>query len=158
MKFRDARAGDRAQPADPAELREAAIRLLARREHSHLELSRKLRQRGWPDPALERVLSELADQGLQSDERFAESFVRMRSQKAYGPIRIRAELGERGIDRGLIDRALREAEVDWLVLASDWYERRYRGRPVENLKEKSRRQQALARRGFDHSVVREVLD
>lgn len=157
MNRRSERAEDRTQPVNPAELREAALRLLARREHSHFELSRKLCQRGWPEPELEQVLGELADQGLLSDERFAESFVRMRSDKAYGPIRIRAELGERGIDRGLVDRALREAEVNWLALASGWYERRYRGQPAEDFKEKSRRQQALARRGFPHELIRELV-
>ncbi|MEN1729376.1 MAG: regulatory protein RecX [Pseudomonadota bacterium] len=145
------------QPVKLADLRDAALRLLARREHSYLELSRKLRQRGWPEPELEQVLDELAEQGLQSDDRFAESFVRMRSQKAYGPIRIRAELGERGIDRSQIERALREAEVDWLELASGWYERRYLERPVDDLKEKARRQQALARRGFSHEVIRALF-
>jgi regulatory protein len=145
------------QPVNLADLRDSALRLLARREHSRLELTRKLRQRGWPEPELDAVIDELAEQGLQSDERFAEGFVRMRSQKAYGPIRIRAELGERGLDRGLIDRALRQAEADWLVLASDWYERRYRGQAVEDLKDKSRRQQALARRGFPGEVIRELF-
>jgi regulatory protein len=123
-----------------------------------MELGRKLSQRGWPRSEVEQVVSALADAGLQSDERFAESFVRMRSGKAYGPVRIRAEMGERGIDKGLIDRALREAEVDWLASASDWYDRRYRGQPIEDLKDKARRQQALLRRGLAHSTVRELLD
>lgn len=148
---------DQSAPIKLADLREAAIRLLARREHSCLELARKLRQRGWPGPEIDRVLGDLADRGLQSDERFAEGFVRMRSQKAYGPVRIRAELGERGIDRSLIDRMLREADVDWLGLASAWYERRYHGQAADDLKEKSRRQQALARRGFGHEIIRELL-
>jgi regulatory protein len=140
-----------------ADLREAAIRLLARREHGWRELRRKLCQRGWPEAETECVLNDLADQGLQSDERFAESFTRTRAQKAYGPVRIRAELGQRGLDRTLIDRALRETDADWLALAAEWYERRYRGEPPADLKEKSRRQQALARRGFDHEVVRQLL-
>jgi len=148
----------KAQPIKRSDLRDAALRLLARREHSYKELCRKLKQRGWPEPELESVLSDLAEQGLQSDERFAESFVRSRAQKAYGPKRIRAELGQRGIDRAQVDRALRETDADWLELASGWYERRYRGAPPADMKEKSRRQQALARRGFDHSIVRELLD
>jgi len=145
-------------PIKLSDLRDAALRLLARREHSYKELSQKLKQRGWPEPELENVLSDLADQGLQSDERFVETFVRNRAQKAYGPVRIRAELGQRGIDRAQVDRALRETDADWLELASGWYERRYRGDPPADMKDKSRRQQALARRGFDHSIVRELID
>jgi regulatory protein len=141
---------------NPADLREAALRLLARREHSFMELTRKLTQRGWPKEAVETVLSELAEAGLQSDTRYAESYARARAGKAYGPIRIRAELGERGIDRGLIEHALRELEADWFAIAAGWYERRYGSEPAADIKERSRRQQALARRGFDHAIVREL--
>ena len=140
-----------------ADLREAALRLLARREHSHVELVHKLARRGWPEDEAESVVAELADENLQSDQRFAESYVRSRVAKHYGPVRIRAELGERGIDRALAERALREQEVDWFAVAADWYERRYGTQPAEDLKEKSRRQQALARRGFAHEHVRELV-
>ncbi len=141
-----------------ADLREAALRLLARREHSFLELQGKLRRKGWPEHEIPVVVQELADAGLQSDERFAESFTRSRAEKAYGPLRIRAELAERGIDRGLIERAMAELQVDWLAVAAKWYGRRYDSDSPSDLKEKSRRQQALARRGFDHSVIRELTD
>lgn len=144
--------------ASCAEVEEVAVRLLARREHSFVELTRKLGRRGWPAGLVERVLSDLADRGLQSDQRYAESFARSRVAKAYGPMRIRAELAERGIDRVLIDQTLRELEVDWFASAASWYERRYGNEPPEDFKEKSRRQQALARRGFDHQVIRELVD
>jgi len=141
--------------ADP---REAALRLLARREHSFSELKRKLKRKGWPASDVEAVVQDLADAGLQSDSRFAESYARSRAEKAYGPLRIRAELSERGIDRALVERALAELQIDWLAQAAKWYGRRFGdGRPDE-LKEKSRRQQALARRGFDQSVIREITD
>jgi regulatory protein len=141
-----------------ADLREAALRLLARREHSHAELVHKLTRRGWPESGVESVVVELADENLQSDERFAESYVRSRVAKHYGPVRIRAELGERGIDRALAERAVREQGVDWFAVAADWYERRYGTQPAENLKEKSRRQQALVRRGFVSEHIRELLN
>lgn len=144
--------------ANPAEIREAALRLLARREHSRLELSRKLKQRGWVDCDVELVIDELADENLQSEERFAESFVRQRVARAYGPMRIRAELSERGLDRAEIARALEAESPDWFAIAADWYEKRYGPEPPADLKEKSRRQQALARRGFAHEHIRELFD
>lgn len=144
--------------ANPAEIREAALRLLARREHSRLELSRKLKQRGWADCDVELVIDELADENLQSEERFAESFVRQRVARAYGPMRIRAELSERGLDRAEITRALESESPDWFAIAADWYEKRYGPEPPADLKEKSRRQQALARRGFAHEHIRELFD
>ncbi|RFF32886.1 regulatory protein RecX [Wenzhouxiangella sediminis] len=144
--------------ANPAEIREAALRLLARREHSRLELSRKLKQRGWADCDVEVVIDELADENLQSEARFAESFVRQRVARAYGPMRIRAELSERGLDRAEITRALETESPDWFAIAADWYEKRYGPEPPADLKEKSRRQQALARRGFAHEHIRELFD
>ncbi len=144
--------------ANPAEIREAAIRLLARREHSRFELARKLTRRGWSGPAVEQVIDELADENLQSDERYAESYVRQRVAKAYGPVRIRAELSERGIDRHQAARALEAESPDWFAIAANWYERRYGPEPPVDLKEKSRRQQALARRGFAHEHIRELFE
>jgi regulatory protein len=144
--------------ADPAEIREAALRLLARREHSRLELARKLSRRGWEAGAVDAEIDRLAAADLQSDERFAESFVRQRVAKAYGPVRIRAELAQRGIDRAEASRALSAEDPDWFAVAADWYQRRYGVEPPCDLKEKSRRQQALARRGFEHEHIRELFD
>jgi len=143
---------------NPAELREAALRLLARREHSRLELAGKLARRGWPEAAVDGLIDELAEENLQSDERFAESYVRQRVGKAYGPVRIRAELSERGIDRSQARWALEAESPDWFAIAADWYEKRYGPEPPADFKEKSRRQQALARRGFAHEHIRELLD
>lgn len=141
-----------------ADAKHSAIRLLAAREHSRLELVRKLTQRGWLRDEVESVVDALALQGLQSDRRFAESFVRSRAQKAQGPVRIRAELSERGLGRSEIERALQADTFDWLAIASRWYERRYGSDPVADHKERSRRQQALARRGFTSDVVRELVN
>jgi len=149
---------ERSAEFNPADLRDAALRLLARREHGHRELVQKLVRKGWPEAEVAEAIDALDEQGLQSDDRYAEGYVRSRAGRAYGPVRIRAELSERGIDRGLVEKALREAGIDWLARAAVWYERRYGESPPEDLKEKSRRQQALARRGFDHSIIRELLD
>lgn len=150
-------ATDRSQ-SGRADLREAALRLLARREHAFVELYNKLKRKGWSATETAEVVQELADAGLQSDERFAESFARSRAEKAYGPLRIRAELTERGVDRGLVARALADLDVDWLAQAAKWYGRRFGEQRPQDVREKSRRQQALARRGFDASVIREITD
>ncbi|MDZ7789426.1 MAG: regulatory protein RecX [Xanthomonadales bacterium] len=146
------------ESVSPAEIREAALRLLARREHSRLELTGKLIRRGWAEADVDPVVDELAAENLQSDERFAEGYVRQRAAKAYGPMRIRGELSERGIDRNQAARAMEAESPDWLAIAAAWYERRYGSEPPSDLKEKSRRQQALARRGFAHEHIRELFE
>ena len=57
------------------ELRSRAIKLLARREHSRVELARKLGRYGSEDD-IQTVLANLQTCGLLSDARYAEAYVR----------------------------------------------------------------------------------
>lgn len=60
------------------ELREHTIALLARREHSQLELKQKLLNKGYKLSEVETLIISLAVEGLQSDERYTEIYVRQR--------------------------------------------------------------------------------
>lgn len=140
--------------------RDDAIRLLARREYSRVELERRLAAKGHAADSVDEALTGLAGEGLQSDARFAEVFVRSRIARGQGPIRIRAELGERGIDRGLARAAVNDAqlagEADWFSLACDTLARRFPG-PGDSPRERARRERFLAGRGFDFEQVRHAL-
>lgn len=142
-----------------AEVREAAVRLLARREHSASELVSKLTRKGWPAALVDEVVAELAGSGLQSDSRFAESFARQRAERHYGPRRIEAELNQRGVSRPLVRDAIEALEIDFFETARDFYLRRYAqpGEPLE-YRERVRRAQAMARRGFDPEHYRDLVD
>ena len=141
-----------------AEVREAAVRLLARREHSGLELRTKLVGKGWPEDLVDSAIDELADAGLQSDERFAESFARQRAERSYGPRRIRAELTQRGIDSADAARAIEALDVDFSELAAEFYRRKY-GDDESGLSfsERAKRSQALYRRGFEPEHIRALV-
>lgn len=143
---------------EQAALREAAVRLLARREHARRELADKLTRRGWPRDRVETVLDQLSAEGLQSDARFAESFTRQRAGRCYGPLRIRSELENRGIDRQLIARTLGDIDADWPAIAHQWYRKHYRGRAPDSFAEKARRMQTLARRGFASEHFRDLFE
>ena len=150
-----------AEPAaDPdAETREAAVRLLARREHSKLELRRKLAARGFDAGRIDRVLDRLADDGLLSEQRFAESFARQRAERGYGPVRIAAELRERGIDSGDAEQALEALEVDFGARAREVYLRKYGDAPGAALdyRERARRFQSMRRRGFEPEHILDLI-
>lgn len=137
-----------------------AIRLLARREYSQAELWQRLGARGHSAQEIEACLASLAEQDLQSDSRFAESFVRSRVFRGQGPRRIRADLGQRGIDKALISEALHAAEVqgdvDWFVLAAKVLARRFSG-PGDIPRERARRERFLAGRGFDFDQLRYAM-
>ncbi|MCW9059052.1 MAG: recombination regulator RecX [Gammaproteobacteria bacterium] len=141
----------------PADIRARALGLLARREHSRLELARKLRQRGMAGADLEQVLDELAAARLLSDTRFAEEYARSRASRGYGPLRIRAELRERGIDDAGIQAALAELGEDWCQQARAARQRRFGAESPADLKERARQSRFLQQRGFSPEQIRQAL-
>jgi regulatory protein len=133
---------------DPADIRLAAMNLLARREHSVWELRRKLRVRFPDDALLDEQLSRLTEQNLQSDMRFAESYIRQRTERGYGPVRLREELRERGVSRTDIARLMAEVEIDWRAHAMQVMQNKYGGLPPRDIKEEARRARFMQHRGF----------
>jgi len=141
-----------------AEAREAALRLLARREHSAVELKTKLVGKGWPEDLIDQVIPALGEAGLQSDHRFAEAFARQRAGRCYGPRRIHAELAQRGIDSGLAVKAVESLEIDFAELAADFYQKKYGSQgDTLDFRERAKRSQALYRRGFDYEHLRGLI-
>ena len=140
-----------------AVVRDAAVRLLARREHSRLELARKLGSRGHPKDLIEEVVGGLADDGLQSDDRFAEAFVRSALGRGQGPLKIRAGLTERGVDSDIAsDYFDLDANV-WCEYATSALRKRFGPAQAKNRADWARRARFLAGRGFTSDVVAKVL-
>ena len=139
-----------------ATIEDDAIRLLARREYSRFELSSRLAAKGHDAGEVQTCLDDLAARGLQSDTRFAESFLRSRLQRGQGTLKLRSELQRRGIDRELIGNTLANAEVDWFALACNTLARRFDS-PGDTPRERARRERFLAGRGFDFEQVRHAL-
>ena len=106
--------------------RDAALKLLVRREHSGYELRCKLLQRGHDMSVIKKTLATLSDEGWQSDWRFAECYVQHRSKLGYGPLRIQRELLTKGVAINLIERLLREGEWLWQDIARSVYQKQSR--------------------------------
>ena len=106
---------------------------------------------------MEALLEDLAAAGLQSDERFTEVYVGQRMAADYGPLRIRAELRERGIDDALIDRFLPEDPDLWRGRLRDLVRRRLGDGPPPDRRELGRRARFLERRGFPAGWIRREL-
>lgn len=140
------------------QVREAALRLLARREHSRLELSWKLEARALPRELIELALDRLERERLLSDERFTEVYMRSRSERGYGPLRIRAELQERGIAESLIDAALAGAETDWRAQARAVCQRHFGTNAPRSWNERAKRGRYLMQRGFSSEQIRYAMD
>jgi regulatory protein len=149
-----------ADPDDvnPADVRFAAMNLLARREHSIKELRRKLSRRFHDNEIIEHELQRLSNENLQCDRRFAESFARQGVSKGHGPARVRQDLRQRGISDVEGEAAIAVCEVDWRVLAEEVFRKKFGEQPAKSLKEKSRRARFMQYRGFHQNHYQHLLD
>ncbi|WP_419835032.1 regulatory protein RecX [Endozoicomonas atrinae] len=138
------------------DVRRAAMDLLARREHGFTELARKLSGR-FPRELVIEALTRLREERLQSDDRFVESYVYSRQQRGYGPVRIKSELLQKGVDSELIGQYLLEQDDHWDELAKEVKERKFGASAPRDNKERARQTRFLAQRGFSMSQIYPAL-
>ncbi|HEX7047529.1 MAG TPA: regulatory protein RecX [Gammaproteobacteria bacterium] len=134
-----------------------ALGLLARREHSFLELSRKLTQRDIPDDIIQSTLESLQAEKLLSEERFVEQFVRSRIERGDGPMKIRSELAQRGIDSARAEQEIDQQDPDWPALAEAQRRKRFGVEIPAEFTERARQARFLQGRGFGMSEIQRAL-
>ena len=144
--------------APRAEIRLRAVKLLADREHSRLELGRKLRARAYAAEDVEQVLDALESEGLQSEERFVDVYVGERLRKGFGPSRIRLELRERGVDDACIGERLDLDDSRCLALMEVADVKRFGVESRKDPKTLAKRARFLEYRGFPTHLVARFLD
>jgi regulatory protein len=138
-------------------LRGRALAMLARREHSRGEIQKRLLAAGADEPAVECVLDELQARRLQSDDRFAEVFIRSKAERGYGPLFIGRELKDRGLSQEAIQAALEASGYDWDVQAVALRLRRFGSSRIGDTREKLRQYRFLQYRGFSSSQIARAL-
>ncbi len=140
------------------ELWNQALRLLARREHSILELRQKLQKKGFDRELIDPLLKRLVEEDWLNERRFSESFTRSRVERGLGPYRIRRELQERGVAVHEIEQAMAPFEGGWVERAIAVREKKFGMEPVEDFREQARQQRFLQYRGFTHEQVRTAVE
>ncbi len=136
-------------------LKARAIDILSRREHSRLELQRKLAPHASDPDELEPLLDELERQKWLSTERFAQSLVHRRAA-SRGTQRIVQELRQHGVadeDVAQLSQQLQDTESD---RAREVWERKF-GQQATTQKDYARQYRFLASRGFSNDSVRRLL-
>lgn len=136
-------------------LKTRALGYLARREHSRLELEKKLAPHAQTPAELSAVLDALEQHDFLSAERMVEQVVHVRRKK-FGSQRIAYELREKGIAEDLIAAALPELKETELDAAREVWRKRFAAPPAD-AKERGRQMRFLLGRGFAPGVIREVL-
>ncbi|MFM7507184.1 MAG: regulatory protein RecX, partial [Rubrivivax sp.] len=166
------------RPADgptPAALRSRALRWLAQRDHSRMELERKLLtharalarlaeaasgpEAAFPDSLLRdriaAVIDGLALAGLMNEPRMAESLLAAKAPR-FGERRLRQVMQQRGLEPALVDAAVQQARGSELERAQALWQRRF-GSPGATPAERARQMRFLAGRGFGGDVIRRVV-
>ena len=142
-------------PRGGLSLKARALRVLSQREHSRLELLRKLGPYAESAEQLESVVRELEQAGWLSEQRFAESVAHRRAGR-FGLRRIEQELAAHRVDDAVaapVLQALRLSERDRALAA--WC-KRFGALPVDAA-DRARQQRFLAQRGFAAEAVAWVL-
>ena len=140
---------------DPGDLRERALRLLARREHSRAELTRKLETAGFAHEDISLVLDAFEAKNWLSDQRFAESYVADHRARA-GSIKLAYDLRQRGVSNNIIESVLGDSQESELDRARDVWRKKF-GTLPSNATEKARQSRFMQSRGFSTGVIRQTL-
>jgi len=140
---------------EPSDLRERALGYLARREHSRLELTRKLELAGFSTGDIAPLLDEFEEKKWLSDQRFAESYVADHRTKA-GSIKLAYALGQRGVSDSIISEVLSENRDSELERAREVRRKKF-GAPPADAREKAKQMRFLQGRGFSSAVIRQTL-
>ncbi len=139
-----------------------AVYLLSMREHSVQELKNKLSLKADNPDTVFAVMDYLTQNDYVSDLRFAEAFVRFRSNKGQGPIKIKAELRAKGVGIQVVDEYLDVGAAMWFDNALVQHDKKFGDEPVKDYSAWSKRARFLQSRGFtmDHiqSVVPQITD
>jgi len=129
----------------------AALKMLMRREHSQLELLKKLQLKGFDDSIINSSISLLAEQNYQSDERFSEAFILMRYNQGKGPLKIVFELKGRGINKFNL------TAFDWSKLAKEVRIKKFGNSISLDFKDQAKQKRFLQSRGFGFDEINQAF-
>lgn len=137
-------------------LKQRAVALLARREHSRAELAKKLAAHAASAEEVEAVLNSLQEVKLLSDERFTAAFVRSRAER-FGAARLRQELRQRGVAEVLVETGLAAEDLaSEMERARGVWRKKFDALPAD-AREWARQARFLQGRGFSGDVIRRLL-
>jgi regulatory protein len=136
-------------------LRQHALDLLARREHSRAELGRKLARHAEEGDDLDALLDDLEREGLLSNARYAETLAHARAGR-HGSLRLKADLRDKGVPEAEMSEVLDAARAADLEAARTVWTKKF-GEPPKDAAERAKQMRFLAGRGFPPEVIRKVM-
>jgi regulatory protein len=142
---------------DSKQILKTALALLARREHSAKELNQKLSAKDYNQEKIEKILVDLTQQNLLSDERFAEVYVRFRKEKGFGPLKIQQELHERGVSAQIIDQYANSQDLYWYENIVQVHHKRFGDEKPDDFQSRVKQTRFLQNRGFSEDHINVIF-
>ncbi|CAB5722970.1 Regulatory protein recX [Delftia tsuruhatensis] len=136
-------------------LKGRALKLLAQREHSRLELERKLAAHVQEGEDLGAMLDALEQRGFISAERVAESVLHSKAAR-FGTARLAQELRSKGLDDALVRAATEQLRATELQRALAVWRQRFGTAPATP-QERLKQMRFLASRGFGGEIASKVV-
>lgn len=136
-----------------------ALMLLDYRERSLREIKMRMRQKGYEEKLIEKVVKYLKDRNLINDKRFTRLWAESRIKKGYGSWRIQSELEQKGVNREMADEILKGlySGINEVQIALDLV-RKKKGVLKESQRLTERVSNLLRRRGFSFEVISNVVE
>jgi regulatory protein len=142
---------------DARAARAAAMDMLARRDHPAGEVISKLKAKGYSPATAGDVAAALCADHLIDDRRYVEHFIGYHAGRGQGPLKIRAELRQTGLDSALVDEFI-DAYDQWNLRAQEARQKKFGPGVCDDYAEKARQSRFLAQRGFTGSQIRSAVD
>jgi regulatory protein len=136
-------------------LKARALKYLSAREHSRLELLRKLSRYAQESDDVEGLLDKLEAANLLSQSRFSESLVNRRAAR-FGNSRILQELHSHGIDGEAINNIKASLSENEIVRAREVWRKKFDRVPVDAA-ERAKQMRFLQQRGFSSRAIRAAM-
>jgi len=128
---------------------------LSRREHTTKEIFFKLENRVESIDILSAEIKKLEEEGLIDHQRFAEQYIHSRSTKGYGPLRIKQELKQRGVNENIAQPLLNN--IDWNSFAIAVLKKKVNHEFPKETKPVLKLKKFLNYRGFDFSQIEQAF-
>lgn len=140
------------------DIKNSISRYLSMREHSKSELFIKLSKKNFDKENILSCINEFSEKDLQSDLRYAESFIRSKFNAHKGPNFITASLKANGVDSKIIDDVLRSyTSEDWDTIAKNALEKKSINKSLEPSVCKTKQKLFLSNRGFSYKTIEKAI-
>ena len=137
--------------------RHAALDYLARRDYTEKELQQRLTKAGYSSEDIQQTLHALRTEKLLNHARFIENYIHFRRKKGFGPLRIRAELTQRGLTEDTFLTTLNIEDAQWYHEAQSAWEKRFKKTRPATFTEQAKQMRFLQGRGFTTAQIEAIF-